>query len=103
MKKYKIYEENDNHEFNLMVYESSDETTYVLGRSNANHWTTPREIILSAVDHGNGVKFSKRYKADMNYSDFCEMHVLMSFIVKHQKGAMMPVYTIIEEVELGKI
>ena len=56
------------HEYDITVHKTDDSNSYEMRYSNGSQWATGTrgEHILSATDHGNGIKFTE--KMTMNYS-----------------------------------
>jgi len=81
-----------NHEYDITVYQTDEGTSYEMRFSNSPIWTshTRGEHILSATDHGNGIKFTEKIKRSMDYDNFTELKVFMDFI--YQWGNIGPDY-----------
>jgi|NOAtaT_7_FD_contig_41_865726_length_1148_multi_3_in_0_out_0_2 hypothetical protein len=71
-----------NHEYDITVHQTDESTSYEMRYSNSPIWSshTRGEHILSATDHGNGIKFTEKIKRSMDYDNFTELRVLMNFI-----------------------
>ena len=70
------------HEYDITVIKTEESTSYEMRHSNGDQWTewTKGEHILSATDHGNGIKFTEKIKRSMDYDKFTELRILMDFI-----------------------
>lgn len=73
------------HEYDIRVIKTDESTSYEMRYSNGDQWTphTKGEHIISATDHGNGIKFTEKIKRSMDYDVFTELRILMNFIQKY--------------------
>lgn len=101
MKTYKVYD-IENCQYTITVEKTFDGTSYVLCRSSDSRWRNPDEIVLSAVDNGNGIEFNKKQNKHFDYHVFCELAILTSFIVKYDRQLMSEI-KIVEETNFCKI
>lgn len=102
MKTYKVYD-IENCQYTITVEKTFDGTSYVLAASTSNsRWRNPDEIVLSAVDNGNGIEFNKKQNKHFGYHVFCELAILTSFIVKYDRHLMGKI-EIVEETNFCKI
>jgi len=96
-KTYKVFDDTDKScQYTITVKENSAGNSYTLNRSTDPEWINPGELILSAVDNGNGIKFSKKQNMNLEYDEFSELAILSSFIVKYDRNLMGDV-RIVEE------
>jgi hypothetical protein len=100
-KTYKVYDDTGC-QYTITVKENSAGTSYTLNRSGELVWTNPGEMILSAVDRGNGIKFSKKQNMFFEYDEFGELAILASFIVKYDRQLMGEI-KIVEETNFCQI
>lgn len=100
-KTYKVYDSEDCL-YTISVDETSNGTSYVLSKSSDSLWSHPGEIVLSAVDNGGGIKFSKKQNMHLEYDEFSELTILSSFIAKYDKQIMGD-HTIVKETNFCKI
>ena len=70
------------HEYDISVIKTFESTSYEMRYSNGDQWTsdTKGEYILSATDHGNGIRFTEKIKRSMDYDFFTELRIFMEFI-----------------------
>lgn len=97
MKKFRIFEQNK-HEYDVLIEESDEGTVYSLHYSDSNRWTHPNELILSAKDDRNQVKFSQKLGKELDYSSCVELKILLNIISIHDKN-FTPRYEAIEFLE----
>lgn len=97
MKQYKIFDkESKSHEYDLKVETNIDgDIHYALYHSYNNIWTRPGEIILCAIDNGNGFTFTLPVSNKMSYSDVTELYILLRFI-KTLDSDLMGNYEIVD-------
>ena len=93
MKEFKIFAENI-HEYDIFVDDADCGTAYSLHYSGATHWTNPNELIISAIDHGNGIKLSEKIGKSLDYSEFGNIALLFNFIL-NVDISMAPKYNVI--------
>jgi hypothetical protein len=79
---------NGKHEYDITVTKTDESTSYEMRYSNGDQWTewTKAEHILSATDHGNGIKFTEKIKRSMDYDNFTELRLLMQFINNYESN-----------------
>jgi hypothetical protein len=97
MKHYKIFDkESKSHEYDLKVETNTDgDIHYALYHSHNNIWTHPGEIILCAIDNGNGFTFTSPVSNKISYSDVTELYILLRFI-KTLDSDLMGNYEIVD-------
>lgn len=88
MKEFKVFSEENKHEYDIFADDSDDGTKYSLHYSNASHWTYPGELVLECVDTGNEIKFSEKLGKKIDYSTFGEVIILMNFVRGFDKNLM---------------
>ncbi len=81
IKNYALVNEG-NHEYDISVIEKTKSTTYEMRYSESDQWTshTKGEHILSAIDDGNGIRFTEKISKKMDYDFFTELRLFMEFI-----------------------
>jgi hypothetical protein len=84
MKKFKVFDEGA-YDHDITVEETDEGSVYSLYYSKASHWTFPGELILSAIDNGNRIKFSKKFGSTIDYGDFAYLKILINFIAQFDK------------------
>ena len=57
-----------------------DGDKYTMYYSHTEHWTYKGKELLSAEDHGNGIKWKHKLPKDMDYCTFEYFWILMKFI-----------------------
>ena len=80
MRKFRIFDSENSYEYDVHVSETDQGTKYELFRSQNDIWTSPGESILSVVDDGNGIKFSKKIGKRLEYDFMVEVRLLLSVI-----------------------
>lgn len=80
MKEFKIFAENK-YEYDIFIDDTDDGTKYSLYYSGSGHWTYPNELIISALDTGNGIKLSEKMGKSLDYSEFGNIALLFNFIL----------------------
>ena len=93
MKEFKIFAENI-HEYDIFIDDTDDGTKYSLYYSVAGHWTNPGELIISALDTGNGIKLSEKMGKSLDYGEFGNIALLFNFIL-NVDISMSPKYNVI--------
>ena len=97
MKTFKIYDgDGDSHEYDIDVNQTDKGTVYTLRYSHLPAWTYPGQEIMSATDHGHGIKFSNKFDKDIEYDAFGNLRILMNFITKYDTCLMLE-YTYSQE------
>ncbi len=81
-KRYMVFNQKNEHEYNISVEENNNGILYKLYYS-ARGWTehTKNKLALSLFDDGNSVKFNKVIKS-CDYGLFFEMRLLINFKFK---------------------
>jgi hypothetical protein len=88
MKEFKVFSEENKHEYDIFVEDTDDGTKYSLYYSSASHWTYPGEAVLECVDTGNEIKFSEKFSKTFDYSTFGDVLILLNFIRVFDKNLM---------------
>jgi len=85
--KYAILSDG-NHEYDITVIKTENSTSYEMRYSKGEQWTshTRGEHILSATDDGNGIKFTDKFKKNMDYDKFVELKIFLDFIYSQDKN-----------------
>lgn len=78
-KHFKIFAA-DRHEYDIFYEETDDGEKYSLFRSNSPAWTFPGELVISALDDGDSIKFSEKIGKEIDYSKLVELRILFNFI-----------------------
>lgn len=96
MTTYNIYckEENDALDYVFSVCAGLKGTRYQLHRSGGNQWTAPNELVISALDHGNGIKFSEKIGKDLDYARIAVLNIFLNLIRLYDEGLMDNYYVI---------
>jgi hypothetical protein len=83
------------HEYDITVHQTEEGTSYEMRYSDSSIWTshTRGEHILSATDHGNGIKFTEKIRRSMDYDVFTELKVFMDFVFQYD-GNIGPDYQV---------
>lgn len=101
-KKYALLNHEGNHEYNLVVEETSRGTWFSLSASDNDIWTSHYrgKILLEMYDDGNGVKFTKKNKK-MDYGELECLRILINFNHKTDKRELnRHEFTIAEHLDL---
>jgi hypothetical protein len=103
MTTYNIYC-NETHAFEYVfsVFTGENGKYYELRRSNDDHWSTPGEILIGATDNGNAIKFVKKNRKSLKYSQFAEMNLFLN-LIKHNDEFLMGSYHVIETTQICNI
>ena len=97
MKRFLIFNKTSNNLDYIIEVENLDiSTVYTLKRSSSTNWTHPNEEVLVITDTENGFNISKKLDCEIDYSDFCEFVLLVSFI-NNNDPHLMSQYFAIEE------
>ena len=75
---------------------------YQLHRSDGGHWTNPNELLLSALDHDNGIKFSEKIVKDLDYEQIAILNIFLNLIKLYDEG-LMDEYYVIDTLKVQKI
>jgi len=104
MTSYNIYCKDRENSFDYVfsAYAGLKGVRYQLHRSNGSHWTNPEELLLSAIDHGNGIKFSEKLDKDLDYEQIAILNIFLNLIRLHDEG-LMDEYYVIDTIRLQKI
>lgn len=99
MKTYKIYCKDENtFEYVFSVRDRLKGlracVQYQLHRSDSSRWTHPNELILSVLDHGDGLKFSEKLDKDLDYAQIAELNLFLNLIRRHDTSLMDEYYFI---------
>ena len=75
-----------NHEYDITVIKTESSTSYEMRFSQGEQWTelARGEHILSATDHGNGIKFTEKFKKSFDYDKFYTLKIFMDFISQQE-------------------
>jgi len=88
---FTVFNENDEHDFDIIKRISSKKTTYILKRSINKQWAESArgEEVITIVDDGNGIKLSNVIlsKDELSYCQFLEIYILIRFIFQSDKHA----------------
>jgi hypothetical protein len=84
MEKYKILNQDREHEFTMLISKNNVGTEYRLKRSNSERWTKPGELVLAAFDSGDGVTLdTERYSRSLSYHKLQEVSIMFNFIRRY--------------------
>ena len=95
MTTYNIYCKDENSfEYVFSACTGLKGVRYQLQRSDASHWTNPGELVLSALDNGNGIKFSEKLGKSLDYAQIAELTIFLNLVRLHDEGLMGEHYVI---------
>ncbi len=79
IRKFMVFDQENAHEYNVVVAETDKGVEYSLFTSEGEQWNdhAKGELVLSMVDNGNGVNFSKKLKK-MDYTDVFAVRLLLN-------------------------
>jgi len=85
-KTYMVFDQENLHEYNIVVEDTDEGTKLSLFLSDGEQWNSDArgQLELSMVDNGNGVKFSKKLK-NLDYSDVIYVRLLLG-LEQHLDG-----------------
>ena len=78
-KKFMVFDQENVHEYNIVVEETDKGVEYSLFMSEGEQWNdhAKGELVLSMVNDGNGVTFSKKLKK-LDYTDLFAVRLLLN-------------------------
>ncbi len=87
MKNYAIIADG-NYEYDISVIQTDESTSFEMRYSQSEQWTshTRGEHIMSATDHGDGIKFTQKFKKSFDYDFFCELKIFTDFVYNYGTG-----------------
>ncbi len=97
-----LYNNENNHEFNIIVETTDSAIQYSLYYSDSTKWTTAvrGKHFMSMIDDGNKVVFDK-YLQNLDYSDLEGLRILLDFDAKFSMldvtAYEKEVYRVVEE------
>lgn len=79
IKKFMVFDQENVHEYNIVVEETDKGVEYSLFMSDGEQWEehAKGELILSMINNGDGVIFSKKLKK-LDYSDLFAVRLLLN-------------------------
>jgi len=79
IKKFMVFDQENVHEYNIVVEETDKGVEYSLFMSDGEQWEehAKGELILSMINDGDGVTFSKKLKK-LDYSDLFAVRLLLN-------------------------
>lgn len=88
-KEYKVLDEAGTHDYTIIVEKVKKGRRLSLFISNGEHWSyhARNTLQLSILDHGNGVKLSKKLK-ELDYHEALALRLLLNFEYKTSKNPM---------------
>ena len=93
------------HEYNIVSELTTKGTKITLFRSNGEQWleAARNEMILSLVNNGDGIKFSKKLRK-LNFGELTELHILLNFEQSTDPNELnREVYRVVEDKTLVEI
>ena len=97
MKQYKIFDDNESHEYTVEVIEIATGPEYRLKTSMNSEWTRPGEILLAIQENDQSGDFvlSTKLGKTLDYASLVELKLLLNVIAKHNTN-LSPTYHAIE-------
>lgn len=79
IKKFMVFDQENVHEYNIVVEETDKGVEYSLFMSDGEQWEehAKGELILSMINNGDGVIFSKKLKK-LDYGDLFAVRLLLN-------------------------
>ena len=79
IKKFMVFDQENVHEYNILVEETDKGVEYSLFMSDGEQWEehAKGELILSMINNGDGVIFSKKLKK-LDYGDLFAVRLLLN-------------------------
>jgi len=61
-------------------------TCYTIKTSSNGEWSecSANEVVIRAIDNGNGIKFEKRLERELSYDDVASLYILLCFMNKEK-------------------
>ena len=95
MTTYNIYcKEENTLDYVFSVCAGLKGVRYQMHRSDGCHWTNPGELVISALDHGNGIKFSEKLGKNLDYEQIAILNIFLNLIKLYDEGLMDEYYVI---------
>jgi hypothetical protein len=96
--KFAIITDDGKHDYDITVFEAESSKSYQMSYSNGSQWTehTRGEHILTATDHGNGVRINEKIGKNIDYDKLTELKIMLDFIYKYDDN-IAPSYEIYEK------
>jgi len=95
MTTYNIYCKEENKlEYVFSAYTGLKGVRYQLHRSDGSQWIEPNELLLSALDHGNGIKFIEKLGKTLDYEQIGVLNIFLNLIKLYDEGLMGEHYVI---------
>ena len=90
MNKYYVLNEKNNIEYIILEVEVATGIEFSLFRSDSEEWSdhARNELVISAIDTGNGYVFSNKISKTMDYSQAVELLILMTAMSKIDDNLM---------------